>query len=427
MLSTDPRRTLAVSRPQPPAPSTQHRLAAFTLIEVLLAIFILGIGVISIAALFPAGIAQQRLSVDDSLGPVVANAAFDVIKSRVRPLDFGTYEEHGLTPNLGTIPGDWTWGRPSYFFAPDNVSTPNGSIAVPAGSISIFNHPNADTTTPEIPWSFALYGSSPPGVPPNTSTAPFIITQRERYYPIGPTGTSTETARPQYVWDCMFRRFQGRVLVAIFVYRVTLPGGTSIPYIVPPQPAPNEAVPQIPLSLNLVIDPGSGTSPPYYNDCGAWSTANLPGGGGADDDSLTPLNVVQGTVDGTPYDTTDIRQSWQEPRQWLLDQNNNIHRVIGQSRNSYTTHNGNVFVELSRAPAPVLGFGDTTATPPESSGTPFYYFVDPGGVSYPLPIAEGVVTNIWYIPTELLMDVNFDGTPETRVTLTPVYVTVKEL
>ena len=35
------------------------RRRGFSLIEVLLAVFILGIGVISIAALFPAGIAQQ--------------------------------------------------------------------------------------------------------------------------------------------------------------------------------------------------------------------------------------------------------------------------------------------------------------------------------------------------------------------------------
>ena len=37
-----------------------------------MAIFILGIGIISIAALFPAGIAQQRRSLDDVTGPVVA-------------------------------------------------------------------------------------------------------------------------------------------------------------------------------------------------------------------------------------------------------------------------------------------------------------------------------------------------------------------
>ena len=46
---------------------------AFSLIELLLAIFILGIGVIGIAALCPAGIAQQRQSVDDVLGPIAVD------------------------------------------------------------------------------------------------------------------------------------------------------------------------------------------------------------------------------------------------------------------------------------------------------------------------------------------------------------------
>jgi prepilin-type N-terminal cleavage/methylation domain-containing protein len=65
----------------------------FTLVELILAIFILGIGMISVAALFPAGIAQQQASEDEVYGPIVAKHAFDLIRSRVRPEDFGTYEE----------------------------------------------------------------------------------------------------------------------------------------------------------------------------------------------------------------------------------------------------------------------------------------------------------------------------------------------
>ena len=45
-----------------------RRSLAFSLIEVLLGVFILGVGVIAIAALFPAGIAKQRQSVDDTIG-----------------------------------------------------------------------------------------------------------------------------------------------------------------------------------------------------------------------------------------------------------------------------------------------------------------------------------------------------------------------
>ncbi|MHC4101017.1 MAG: type IV pilus modification PilV family protein, partial [Planctomycetota bacterium] len=69
------------------------RRNGFTLMEVLIAIFILGIGVIGIAALFPAGIAQQRSSVDDVLGPVVADNAMALLRARLEPGDFGTYED----------------------------------------------------------------------------------------------------------------------------------------------------------------------------------------------------------------------------------------------------------------------------------------------------------------------------------------------
>ena len=45
---------------------------AFSLIEVLMSIFILGIGVIAIASLLPAGIKQQQNAKNDAYGPVVA-------------------------------------------------------------------------------------------------------------------------------------------------------------------------------------------------------------------------------------------------------------------------------------------------------------------------------------------------------------------
>ena len=116
----------------------------FTLVELILAIFILGIGMISVAALFPAGIAQQQASEDEVYGPIVAKHAFDLIRSRVTQEDFGTYEE--FTPSGAsevardplplerqsantasdtgvskptTISGDWTWKRPGLVLKDD--------------------------------------------------------------------------------------------------------------------------------------------------------------------------------------------------------------------------------------------------------------------------------------------------------------------
>ena len=68
----------------------------FSLIELLLSIFILGIGIISIAAVFPAGIIQQRKTQDDVMGPVVAEAAMAAIRTHLSQADFGTLEEFGI-------------------------------------------------------------------------------------------------------------------------------------------------------------------------------------------------------------------------------------------------------------------------------------------------------------------------------------------
>ena len=64
---------------------------AFSLIELLLSIFILGLGMISIAALFPAGIVLQQRAEDELNGPLVAEHAMGVLRSRLSPSDFGTW------------------------------------------------------------------------------------------------------------------------------------------------------------------------------------------------------------------------------------------------------------------------------------------------------------------------------------------------
>ena len=342
------------------------RRRSFSLIEVLLSVFILGIGVISIAALFPAGIAQQRQSVDDITGPIVAQNALAILRTKLRPADFGTFEEFGAGPPLFTIDGDWPWLRPAFIL---------NDHAYSSGTIDIFNGTGAA-------------GASEPGItsgiPFNTTRfaggAPtFILTQQERYYPMASVNTGIRPPKPQYVWDCMFRRFQGKVMVAIFVYRTTIVGGGDVAYSVPPQLPPFDDVPPMPISLNI-------TTPEIWADEGPWD---------ADGDQF-----IRGTRGGEPYDTTDQRQSWQEPGQWILDQNNNLHRVLSQNRNSESDP---VMEELVR-PVPSLP-------------NLWVYFLDQ---SVPDPTTENVVSNIWYIPRE----VTLDGVP---VRLTTVYVTVREL
>ncbi len=323
--------------------------------------FILGIGVISIAALFPAGIAQQRQSVDDITGPIVAQNALAILRTKLRPADFGTIEEHDPSYVSPTIDGDWPWLRPAFIFDDQNFST---------GTIDIFNGTGAAAASEPIipsgiPYNIARHGPTWPI---------FIVTQQERYYPMRSLNSADpRPPKPQYVWDCMFRRFQGKVLVAIFVYRTTIVGGGDVAYSVPPNQTDPD-VPPMPINLSL-------TAP--------WDVFGIDPGNLGDDAQIAVTD---------PYDTTDQGQSWQEPGQWILDQNNNMHRVLSRYRND----NDVPVVELIR-PVPTMPV------------LPVYFLLDTGNQG-----VQDVVSNIWYIPRE----VTLDGVP---VRLTAVYVTVREL
>lgn len=349
---------------------------AFSLIEVLLAIFILGIGAISIAAIFPAGIVQQRQSVDDMLGPIVANNALEIIRAKVRPDDFGFIVNASgdpIDPDIPTIPGDWRWRRPGFVI-------PGGLGASPdSGSIAIFGGGGAIPS--EIPYNAIKY---PSGTPPQ-----IFIRQGERYYPQAFSTANPDVApKPEYVWDCMFRRFEGRIYVAIFVYRVAAPNMGSFTYRVPGNPT-NVSVPPLPIWLRL-------ESPARQWDCY-----------GSDNKRGTPDDVVvPGTAPGSTFDPTDHTFQWQMPGQWILDQNNNIHRV-----------------QLGRTlPDDPSGPVTLMRPVPEVPDLPVY---SAGTASMPnLAGKENVVTDIWYLPTSVTVQI---GGQPVQVEITPVYIMVREL
>ena len=370
----------------------RHYRRGFSLIEVLLAIFILGVGVIAVAALFPAGIAQQRRSVDDIIGPIVANNAMAVLRTRLRAEDFGTFEEHVSTYVSPTIDGDWLWRRPGFFFN----DTPFFGDTILAGSISIFRNSNAVPQAMEpgigIPWNSNFYG---------VTDGPMItFNQGERSYPMQSQKNQSLTPS-QYVWDCMFRRYQGNILVAIFVYRVTVPGGGRSVYRVPQT---SGTVP--PLPIDLVLDPAvvPGYDPalaPFMGEV-MWDagTPNMP---------EAERRMITATVNpiANPYDRKDVFQAWQEPRQWILDQNNNVHRTL-----SRVVDNANaVDVELVR-PVPEAMDLPTNQFPSLPSNQ---IDTDGNGVG-----DSNLVTRIWYLPLEI-------DHPGGTYMLTPVYVTVREL
>jgi prepilin-type N-terminal cleavage/methylation domain-containing protein len=445
---------------------------AFTLVEVLLAVFILGIGIISVSALFPAGIVQQRASNDDALGPVVAQHAMGVIRSKVSQDDFGTFEEYGLYDLGGTapttIPGDWLWKRPTMYFQEqlDGVGWTDDPFENDAGAIDIFGtlalnkivisqgltgfsnnlnvlrfgsefgrtglpedggesykifgippnrlkwDPDRNTATP-LSLFFDINEDDQPDAGETLVRQPLaIITQQERWWPASPPVRTAEEAsgavlrRPQFAWDCMFRRFEGRILVAVFVYRVSQAGVEPSPYraaqLQPFLTNPAAQYPTIPaLGSFLVFDQPLGTRPPLASIALNRPNAPRASGGDASLDTRADNAVVFGTQATNPFDVTLRQNAWQAPGQLWLDPWNQVHRVVAGRRNG-----GDGPVVLDR---PVTSFPNV---PPFNLNESVY--PAPGTVQYP---TTSYLPLIWYLPVE---DPN-------GVAITPVFVTVMEL
>ena len=444
----------------------RHR-GGFSLIELLLAIFILGVGIISVAAVFPAGIIQQRRTQDDVFGPVVAEAALSTIRGRVSQGDFGTFEEFGLFgpddfstltapfPNdwlaagdAYTQPGDWPWIRPSMAAVPADSTPADREYA---GDIDIFSArvtraasnfvPAAFNYPSETQWDqdwrtseFSLFGGAIPllgqthpqgsgtgtdpgaflfGVPYNRAKFdlfgngqdPLVtVTQEERFWP-GGSGFTGQLPRPQYAWDCMFRRFQGRVQVAIFVYRLKV-GNASGGFAVsqdagsnsqardttrPPMPARVDFPASINGAAYRELNPLGDDTPPELD---------------AED---ARRNIVKNTNPNFNLPSNSIYldpyfEGWQEPGQWFLDPYGRTHRVLQGRRNKEQGP-----VRLSR---PIPGQAPSTALYNPAA-------LDDGwdGDAAAWQTAVDTVRSIWFVPP-----VDRRG-----ISLTPVYVTVRDL
>jgi prepilin-type N-terminal cleavage/methylation domain-containing protein len=377
-----------------------QRRRAFSLTEVLLAIFILGIGVIAVAALFPAGIAQQRQSVDDVIGPIVANNALSVLRLKLEPDDFGTFEEFGVAAPMPTIEGDWPWLRPG--IDPDGwydvFSDGTLSVSLATEFAGGYTDQWGISSSPALlglPYNMNKWPAHPDKPPV------ILISRGERYYPTAHDAAIADPnvakPKPQYVWDCMFRRFQGKILVAIFVYRVQLVGGDTVTYGVPLSPSwPGPPIPHRRMLVDKYVSPADPDA--------AWDV---------DGDLSTPEiePIIPGTDPGRPLNlgADDWDQHWQAGRQWLLDQNNNIHRVLSGRR---TVSDGPVELVRAIPEIPLLG----------PSSDPYwmpYFIYAPENVG--MQGSENVVAAIWYIPAEV------DLAAGLQAQLTPVYVTVREL
>ncbi|MCH2138403.1 MAG: prepilin-type N-terminal cleavage/methylation domain-containing protein [Phycisphaerales bacterium] len=437
-----------------------HR-GGFSLIELLLAIFILGLGLISIAALFPAGIVMQQQAEDEFYGPVVAEHAMGVLRSRLRPEDFGSWWDFAqlqadelsadggdgqalLTEMRATLANesfvqlgawlrltDWPWLRPSLV-----VNAPQGEGELD-GAIDVFNHygwssANAtvgeQTADADHPWRRFL-GFAPDDFDQTALGVPFnpydnviegeyvpprvMVSSAERSWP-PPDGSGN---RPRYFWDCAFRKIGDRVQAAVFVYRATAstltapsfkPGATAL------DPSGAE-VPAVPYRLPLE----------RVGTVQQW----MPGHGAADD----PLPIYDMT-----QNVNDLGHAWMQSGQWVMDQMGTVHRVAsGRDRNG----SENDVLLTSPVPGPVVGamldtndyaigdiayFTASTALPPYTFSflrqPDFRHGVlrhpDAAGVIHPDPRS---VDHLFYMPSEL------PGPGGVTYFIEPVFIGVEDL
>jgi len=287
-----------------------------------------------------------------------------------------------------TICGDWMWRRPAIVPLDYGDSADPLAIAV-RGAIDIFATPETEVIAGQgIPiieyWSnLNNSGFIPPGIPYNKDRYPDIINELgqavslyppivrvfagERQYPMW-TGDPAERPNAKYYWDCMFRRYEGRILVAIFVYRVTDPSQIGA-FLIDTR---GLTAPDFPRRVNLATETSTGS----------W-------------DALIGSELLTGSENDNP---TDKANQWQYPGQWIVDQNGNMRNVQRGRRRQ-----NDAPVRLSARPAELPGI---------------YVNWWETGMGQPSGfITDGVVTDIWFIPTN-------DSFGRRII---PIYATVQEL
>ncbi|MEY2990083.1 MAG: hypothetical protein RLZZ163_999 [Actinomycetota bacterium] len=426
--------------------ASSSRRAGFSLVEMLLAVFILGIGVISIASLFPAGIALQRQATDATVGPIVAKNALALIRSKLSQDDFGSFEDFGGTPDFSPVsiggtfqastgerwyhqPGDWCWMRPAVRFDPPFA----GTIDVFASELTRLGGVGGVTWASELLPSGSTNTAIPLyGMPYNPQKFPLFtldqsvvntldplskrliepavtFTQGERSYP--QVQGSIGAGAPLYYWDCMFRRQGGRVQVAVFVYRVTAPGGVASSYSV--QPLDTGLVGLAPAGTTQQF--GFNPPIPSVRFAPGWGTPNSwPNRSALFSNALYDEARIPQTDPGSAFGNGRTWDDWMAPGQLWVDNHGNRHevlrgRLLAGTPTSALPNQGPV--RLARripnlAAAPAFGF-DLSASyqlePPQNGGRPLS--------------PNRYIGAIWYVPL----------TDAAGNVITPVYVAVEEL
>ena len=392
----------------------------FSLIELLMAIFILGIGLISIAALFPAGIALQQRAEDELNGPIVAAHALEVIRGRLSSDDFGSWWDFHNTQvdytrwlegddaadvmesnTVGKLYNDrysqpvswlnhetWPWLRPAMVVNVTDEDLAN-SGAIKAGTLDIFNSLGFENKAETIGehtlpvdhvWqqmlSYPVHDSSTQfpkiGIPfharhivtedPDTGLRmrpPLISVPRVLITPEERAWPNADAMGrvPQYYWDCAFRRIGSDVQVAIFVYRAQR-SSLSQPMWQPGPIIQADAPGEQFIPVPWVVDLTTVADGSF----GPWKVEAVEGA--VDFPGTNVENFTQDGVMNPGYghgpDHPDF--GWMWPGQWLVDQAGDVHRVAnGRSISdepdpNYPHEDETPFSLTAPIPAPLAAF-----------------------------------------------------------------------
>jgi len=190
---------------------SQSRTLGFTLIEVLIAILILGLGLLGLGAVFPAVIAQQRNAVGVVEGESVASMAEAIVTSSPEIIDF--------TP----------WFDPSSTFGKDSSNTdtfewivgplqPYNDYLQRSGFVNDNGGPSFDGSQDGYWYPNLDLASNGLDTPPTTA-ADLVkaLSVADRLIPQPYSGKD-----PKYVWDLVARRepSSNRPQLAIFIRQV---------------------------------------------------------------------------------------------------------------------------------------------------------------------------------------------------------------
>jgi len=150
--------------------STGRFIAAFSLIEILISIVVLSLGLLGLAAVFPAVVRQQRIATDSVQGVSIERTAQEYIRNSgtlnaFNPQAGGVNSRAGwqmLTYNAGWSPrGLWVLSEPSLAGLPGTgVDLPTGVMTMGTGDNQAFvsltdrliPHPYSTGNDPRFVW-----------------------------------------------------------------------------------------------------------------------------------------------------------------------------------------------------------------------------------------------------------------------------------